>query len=114
MNLFRPFDDAFTTTWNKIRDNLPAAHLHSLQKQFVDIMPSFLNFGNSQLEDLRANHQWIKTLTWHLSMANGNVNSNGDDSVGYQYAANLISSLLSGGSSLQGSNTITASLVCFL
>lgn len=82
-------------TWNRTRNNWPVAHLHSLQKQLADILPSFLNFGDSQLEDLRANHQWIKTLTWHLSMGNGHINANGDESLVYQqYAANLTSSLL--------------------
>ncbi|CAN8096032.1 unnamed protein product [Discula destructiva] len=109
VNLFRPFDDAFVATWHKTRNNWPTAHLHSLQKQLADILPSFLNYGDSQLEDLRANHQWIKTLTWHLSMANHNNNASGD--VYQQYAANLTASLLSGASPLQGSEIVATSLL---
>ncbi|KAJ4418459.1 hypothetical protein N0V82_005538 [Gnomoniopsis sp. IMI 355080] len=109
VNLFRPFDDAFLATWNKIRNNWPSAHLDSLKKQMEAIMPSFLSYGDSQLGDLGANRQWIETLTWHLRMNNGNVNMNGDESLVYQqYAANLTSSLSSVASSLQGSPDMTA------
>lgn len=114
VNLYRPFDDAFLSKWHKIRNNWPSAHLESLKKQMEAILPSFLNYGDSQLADLRANHQWIETLTWHLRMNNGNVNVTGDESLVYQqYAANLTTSLLSGASSLQGSETTASSLVCF-
>lgn len=113
VNLFRPFDDAFVAMWNKTRNNWPSSHLPTLQKQLEGILPSFLNYGDSQLADLRATHQWIETLTWHLRMNNGNVNMNGDESVVYQqYAANLTTSLLSGTSSLQGSEVPATSLVC--
>lgn len=106
-NLFRPFDDACVTAWNKTRDSWPAAHLHGLQKQLADILPSFLNYGDSQLEDLRLNSQWVKTLTWHLSMANGNMGGNDESMVYQQYAANLTTSLLSETSSLQGADMAT-------
>lgn len=112
-NLLRPFDDALVAMWNKTRSNWPSAHLHTLQKQLADILPSFLNYGDSQLADLRANHQWIETFTWHVRMNNGNVNVNGDESLVYQqYAANLTNSLLSGAPSLQVPDVTNASLVC--
>lgn len=95
-NLFRPFDDAFIANWNKSRINLPAAHLHTLQKQLADILPSFLNYGDSQLADLRNNQQWIKTMIWQLNMNK----ANGDESLVYQQyatnATNLTASLFSG------------------
>lgn len=108
-NLFRPFNDAVVATWNKTRESWPASHFHGLQKQLADILPSFLNYGDSQLEDLRLNSQWVKTMTWHLSMGNGNMTGNDETMMYQQYAANLTTSLLSETASLQG--TDMASLV---
>lgn len=110
VNLFRPFDDAFVATWQKSRNNWQTAHLHSLQKQLADILPSFLSYGDSQLADLQANQQWIKSMTWQLNMNNGNINASGDESMVYQqYAANLATSLLAGAPT---SEIAAASLVC--
>lgn len=112
VNLFRPFDDAFVATWNKTRNNWPAPHIHNLQKQLADILPNFLNYGDSQLADLWANQQWIKTMTGHLSMGNGSMSAGGDESMVYQqYAANLATSLLSGSMSLSNSEVAATSMV---
>ncbi|PSR87108.1 hypothetical protein BD289DRAFT_367533, partial [Coniella lustricola] len=112
VTLFRPFDDAFVSSWTKTHSNLPAPHLQSLQKQLADILPSFLNYGDSQLADIRSNQQWIKTMNWQLTINSGNVNSNADESLVYQqYAANLANSLLPGTSSLQGSEMATTPLL---
>ena len=115
INLFRPFDDAFVASWNKGRDNWPAAHINSLHKQLADILPSFLSYGDSQLHDLRTNQQWLKTMMWQLSVNNGNLNRNGDDSMIFQqYSANMANNLLSGISSMpqQNSELLNVSLVC--
>lgn len=113
VNLFRPFDDAFVSTWSKTRSNWPATHLQNLQKQLADILPSFLNYGDSQLADLRSNQQWIKTLNWQIN--NGNVTANGDESMMYrQYAASLVSNLLSGTQSLQAPDLAATPLVRLL
>lgn len=112
VNVFRPFDDALVSTWNKTRNNWPTPHIHNLQKQLADILPSFLNYGDSQLADLWANQQWIKTMTRHLSVGNRNMSASGDESMVYQqYAANLTASLLSGSSSLQGSEVAATPLL---
>lgn len=106
VNLFRPFDDAFVANWNKSRASCPANHLHTLQKQLADILPSFLNYGDSQLADLRTNQQWVKTMTWQLNMVNGNLKTAGDESNVYQqYAGSLAESLSPGASSMQSSTT---------
>lgn len=106
-NLCQPFDNAFVAKWNETRSKWPAAHLLNLQKQLADILPSFLNYGDSQLADLQTNQQWIKNMTWQLN------NGSGEESMLYQqYAANLSTSLFSGASGLQGTEMQPAAMVC--
>lgn len=65
VNLFRPFDDVFITLWNKTRAESSSSYLRALQKQFSDMIPPYMNVQDS---DLRANQQWLKTITWHLGL----------------------------------------------
>ncbi|ROW16051.1 hypothetical protein VPNG_02509 [Cytospora leucostoma] len=111
INLFRPFDDAYVASWNKSRNNWPAAHINGLHKQLADILPSFLSYGDSQLHDLRTNQQWLKTMMWQLSVNSGN--RNGEDSMFQQYSANMANNLLSGMSSMpqQNSELLNVSLL---
>lgn len=99
-------------SWNKSRNNWPAAHINGLHKQLADILPAFLSYGDSQLHDLRTNQQWLKTMMWQLSVNNGN--RNGEDSMFQQYSANMANNLLSGMSSMpqQNSEMLNVSLVC--
>lgn len=107
VTLFQPFDDAFAAAWNKNRSSWSSTHIHGLQKQLSDIIPSFLSYGDSQLADLRANQQWLKTMSWQINLANGGNFTNAEESmVMYQqYAINLGESLASSTSSLPQQNS---------
>ncbi|KAI0471010.1 hypothetical protein GGR56DRAFT_658606 [Xylariaceae sp. FL0804] len=67
VNLFRPFDDTFIMLWNKTRGECSASYLGTLQKQFSEIVPAFMH---GQDPNVRTMQQWLKTVTWHLSMQN--------------------------------------------
>ncbi|TIC90367.1 putative sucrose utilization protein SUC1 [Colletotrichum higginsianum] len=88
VNLFRPFDDAFTTVWNKTRSNLYVA---TLQKQLNEVLPTYL-CQDGQLSDLRTNQQWLKSTVWQLT--HGNMNSQNEESMNFNYPVDLSRELL--------------------
>ncbi|KAI2602451.1 fungal-specific transcription factor domain-containing protein [Hypoxylon sp. NC1633] len=92
VNLFRPFDDLFITMWNKTRIESSPSYLSALQKQFSDMIPPYMNVQDS---DLRANQQWLKTITWHLSMQNGCVPQGSQDQMQMQYPIDISRDLMS-------------------
>ncbi|KPM37831.1 hypothetical protein AK830_g8733 [Neonectria ditissima] len=91
VNLYRPFDDAFTATWNKARRHLSAQHITGLQKQLNDLVQSFM-CQDPNLTDLRTNQQWLKNTAWQLS--NGTIGNSGDDSISFQYPMDMSRELL--------------------
>ncbi|KAK5996156.1 putative sucrose utilization SUC1-like protein [Cladobotryum mycophilum] len=91
VNLFRPFDDAFMTTWNKTRSHLSAQYVSGLQKQLNELAQSYI-CQDSSFNDLNANQQWLKSTVWQLS--NGVVNGPTEDSMSFQYPMNMSRELL--------------------
>ncbi|KAM0479576.1 hypothetical protein ACHAPX_004793 [Trichoderma viride] len=65
INLYRPFDDAFTNTWNKTRSVLSQQYINGLQKQLNDAVQSA--FHDPSWNDLGTNQQWLKNTVWQLS-----------------------------------------------
>ncbi|KAI5865385.1 fungal-specific transcription factor domain-containing protein [Durotheca rogersii] len=92
VKLFRPFDDMFLMLWNKTRNESSPSYLEVLQKQFSDMMSPFMSIPET---DLRANQQWLKTITWHLSMQNGCVPQGGQDQMQIQYPIDISRDLVS-------------------
>ncbi|KAI0124059.1 hypothetical protein BJ170DRAFT_71865 [Xylariales sp. AK1849] len=89
VNLFRPFDDTFMLLWNKTRNECTPSYLSALQKQFSEMHPPY-----GADTDMRTNQQWLKTVTWHLSMQSGCVPQNGED-MQYQYPIDISRDLAS-------------------
>ncbi|KAI2775765.1 fungal-specific transcription factor domain-containing protein [Daldinia loculata] len=102
VNLFRPFDDMFITFWNKTRSESSPSYLSALQKQFSDMIPPYMNVQDS---DLRANQQWLKTITWHLSMQNGCSPQGSQDQMQLQYPIDMTRDLMSMTSQFQTQST---------
>ncbi|KAI0118967.1 fungal-specific transcription factor domain-containing protein [Daldinia grandis] len=102
VNLFRPFDDMFITFWNKTRGESSPSYLSVLQKQFSDMIPPYMNVQDS---DLRANQQWLKTITWHLSMQNGCAPQGSQDQMQLQYPIDMSRDLMSMTSQFQTQST---------
>lgn len=101
VNLYRPFDDTFVGLWNKTRSGCPTAWLAMLQKQLVDGQPTYLNCIESQAADLKISQQWLRTMVWQLSMANGNLSSaSADTSMTFQYPIEISRDLLAATGSL--------------
>jgi hypothetical protein len=89
VNLFRPFDSAFLTTWNKSRSQLSAQYLTGLQKQLVELVQSY-QCQDSNITDLHINQQWLRSTVWQLT--NGNVGS--DENIPFQFPVDMARELL--------------------
>ncbi len=79
VNLYRPFNDTFIGLWNKSRTDCSPFTLARLQGQLTDALPAFLNTTESQAADLRTSQQWLRTMVWQLSIANGFLSSTSPD-----------------------------------
>ncbi|TDZ33352.1 putative sucrose utilization protein SUC1 [Colletotrichum spinosum] len=85
VNLFRPFDDAFTAVWNNTRgSNLYSSNL---QKQLSEALPTYV-CQDRQFCDLRTNQQWLKSTVWQLT------HSQSDNNMNFPYSADLSRELL--------------------
>jgi hypothetical protein len=91
VNLFRPFDDAFTATWNKTRGHFSPQYLSGLQKQLNELAQSYA-CQDASFNDFRTNQQYLKNTVWQLT--NGVVSNNGEDSMSFQYPAEMARELL--------------------
>ncbi|KAM0247902.1 hypothetical protein ACHAQJ_009649 [Trichoderma viride] len=92
INLFRPFDDAFTSTWNKTRSHLSPQYISNLQKQLNDVAQSIL-CHDSSWNDLHTNQQWLKSTVWQLSNGGGVAGAT-EGSMSFQYPMNVSRELL--------------------
>ncbi|KAH0521841.1 hypothetical protein TsFJ059_005778 [Trichoderma semiorbis] len=90
VNLFRPFDDAFTSMWNKARSHLSSQSIVSLQKLLNDTVQRAL-CQDPSWNDVHTNQQWLKNMVWQLS--NGVV-AGGEDSISYQFPGTMSRELL--------------------
>lgn len=79
ITLYRPFDDTFIGLWNKSRTDCSTYWLAQLQQQLTEALPAFLNTTESQAADLRTSQQWLRTMVWQLSIANGFLSSTSPD-----------------------------------
>ncbi|RKF58042.1 putative sucrose utilization protein SUC1 [Erysiphe neolycopersici] len=96
VNLFRPFDEKLVTLWNKTRTECSQNYLAGLQKDLINVLPSYLNSTETQNADLRTSQQWLRTMVWQLSMQNGCLSStNTDPSMTFQYPVDISRDLVS-------------------
>ncbi|PNY29042.1 sucrose utilization protein SUC1 [Tolypocladium capitatum] len=82
VNLYRPFDDAFTATWSKTKGHLSSQYLSGLQKQLNDLVQSYI-CQDANFNDVHTNQQWLKSTVWQLT--GGVANGSRDDSMAFQY-----------------------------
>lgn len=80
INLFRPFDDTFVGLWNKTRNGCSTAWLAQLQQQLSGALPKKLNSTKTQAADIFTSQQWLRTIVWQLSIANGYLSSTSSNS----------------------------------
>ena len=91
VQMYRPFDDAFTASWNKARGHLSAQYLSGLQKQLNDLVPSY-SCQDASFHDVRANQSWLKNTVWQLT--NRVVNPSSEDGLTFQYPVDMSRELL--------------------
>ena len=95
VKLYHPFDDTFVGLWNRTRSGCSTAWLAMLQQQLVDALPTYLNCTENQAADLKTSQQWLRTMVWQLSIANGNLSSaSADMSMTFQYPIEISRDLL--------------------
>ena len=95
INLFRPFDDTFVGLWNKTRTDCSTYYLAQLQRELSDALPTYLNTTESQAADLRVSQQWLRTVVWQLSIANGFLSSSApDSSMTFRYPIDIAKDLV--------------------
>ncbi|KAG5987927.1 hypothetical protein E4U54_004828 [Claviceps lovelessii] len=92
VNMFQPFDDAFTAIWNKTRGQLTSQYVSGLQKQLNALAQTYA-CQDSNFQDPHTNKQWLKNTVWHLT--NGVVNGNNEDTMStFQYPVNMSREIL--------------------
>lgn len=91
VNLYRPFDDAFTAVWNKTRGNLSPQFISGLQKQLGDLAQSYA-CQDANFNDFRTNQQWLKNTVWQLT--NGAISGTDENSISFQYPMDISRELL--------------------
>ncbi|KAG5926566.1 hypothetical protein E4U42_003161 [Claviceps africana] len=92
INMFQPFDVAFTAAWNKTRGQLTSQYLSGLQKQLNALAQTYA-CQDSNFQDLHTNKQWLKNTVWQVT--NGVVNGNNEDTIStFQYPVNMSRELL--------------------
>ncbi|KAH7033033.1 uncharacterized protein B0I36DRAFT_241837 [Microdochium trichocladiopsis] len=106
-SLFRPFDEALISSWNKTRGEYTPSYLSAVQKQFASLMPPYMNGQEAQLSELRTNQQWLKTVAWRLSLPSGCVPQSEDGSA-YHHSIDMSRDLVSLNSQLSPQNTESA------
>lgn len=95
VNLYRPFDDTFIGLWNKSRTDCSPLTLARLQQQLTEALPPFLSTTESQAADLRTSQQWLRTMVWQLSIANGFLSSTSlDTSMTFRYPIEIAKDLV--------------------
>ena len=80
VNLFRPFDDKFVGVWNKTRSDCSASWLAQKQDELTAALPPDMECTEMQASDLRITQQWLRTIVWQLSIANGCLSSTSSNS----------------------------------
>jgi Fungal specific transcription factor domain len=101
INLFRPFDDTFIGLWNKARNDCSTAWLAQLQQQLSDALPKKLNSTETQAADIFTSQQWLRTMVWQLSIANGYLSSaSTNSSMTFKYPIEIAKDLMADVSTL--------------
>ncbi|KAI9735662.1 MAG: hypothetical protein M1834_001678 [Cirrosporium novae-zelandiae] len=101
VRLFHPFDDIFVGLWNKSRNDCSTHWLARLHRQINEALPPNLDCTESQAADLRTSQQWLRTMVWQLSIANGLLSSgSADSSMTFQFPIEVARDLASVSGSL--------------
>ncbi|PFH61076.1 hypothetical protein XA68_18284 [Ophiocordyceps unilateralis] len=81
VNLYRPFDDAFTAAWSQTKGRLSSQYINTMQKQLNDLVQSYA-CQDGNFNDIHHNQRWLKSIVWQLTSG---VDGSGDDSMSFQY-----------------------------
>ncbi|KAL6856321.1 C6 zinc finger domain-containing protein [Trichoderma novae-zelandiae] len=91
VNLFQPFDDAFTSAWNKTRGHLSPQYISKLQKEHNELVQAYI-CRDSSWDDVATNQEWLKNTVWQLS--NRAVGNNAEQPFGFQHPVNMSREML--------------------
>ena len=115
-SLFRLIDDEFMAVWNKAKSACTTAYLMQLQTELADVLPPVLDCTENQAADVRITQHWLRCMVWQLSITNGYLRSNAEDSsMSFNYPVDIARDLLRdiGSISLQAMEVHGVGLVSF-
>ncbi|KAH0493442.1 hypothetical protein TgHK011_000110 [Trichoderma gracile] len=91
VNLFQPFDDAFTNAWNKTRGHLSPQYISKLQKEHDELMQGYM-CRDPSWDNVASNQDWLKSTVWQLT--NRVVGNNAEQPFGFQHPVNMSREML--------------------
>lgn len=95
IKLFRLIDDQFIGLWNKSETECSPSWLAELQLQLVEAVPQEMHTTEFQEADIRVTQQWLRTMVWQLSIANGCLSSGTDNvSMTFMYPISIATDLI--------------------
>lgn len=78
VNVYRPFDDTFLPTWNRLQSSCSALAAGMDVTKLGNHAGGFISSPDSQLAEKHTNQQWLKNLNWQLNLHN--TQNAGDES----------------------------------
>ena len=100
IRLWGALDDKFVGMWNKARSDwspvdVSADWLADLQRRLRRALPPKLECTESQAADIRVTQQWLRTIVWQMSIANGHLSSNSmDPAMTFKYPIDIARDLI--------------------
>ncbi|PTB63348.1 hypothetical protein BBK36DRAFT_1162073 [Trichoderma citrinoviride] len=91
VNLFQPFDDAFTNAWNKTRGHLSPQYISKLQKEHNELAQAYL-CRDPSWDNVATNQEWLKNTVWQLT--NRVVGNNAEQPFTFQHPVNMSREML--------------------
>lgn len=79
IRLSQLIDDTFVGLWTKSIEQCNIQWIVDLQRQLAQVLPKKLVSTQTQAVDLRTSQQWLKIMTWQLSMSHRLLSSEAED-----------------------------------
>ncbi|KAI1254443.1 hypothetical protein MGN70_003846 [Eutypa lata] len=95
VSVFRYFDNAFLSLWDRRREECSPSYLNALQKQLPQTVASYMHSQEHEQSELRTSQQWLKAIVWQLSMQNGCVPPKCEDQIPFQYQVDMSRDVMS-------------------
>ncbi|PLB47370.1 putative C6 finger domain protein [Aspergillus steynii IBT 23096] len=75
VDLYRPFDPSFLSSWNGVGPVLSRDALVSIEEHLQRAVPADSDLPDIVLADLRVSQQWLRTVVWQMATTAGYLSS---------------------------------------